>query len=270
MTWNKKFLTAKKADKFSLYQLSVQEPSWECAFIDRLYRKLYQRRPMVLREDFCGTAAICCEWVQSLSGRTALGVDLDPSPLSWAREHNLCRLNPLAQSAVTLLQQDVRRIGPRKADVIAAQNFSWMVFQTRAELARYFRAARQNLNPEGIFVLDTMGGPGMMEEGLREKRRRKGFTYIWEQERFDPIRQNLICHIHFGFPDGTELNRAFTYDWRLWMLPDVVELLEESGFKQVDIYWEDAGKDGKGTGVYRKRKRAENENAWVAYLAAIP
>ena len=270
MTWNKKALTARKADKFSLYQLSVQEPSWECAFIDRVYRKRFQRRPLVLREDFCGTAAVCCAWVQSKWGRTAYGVDLDPSPLTWAREHNLARLNPLAQSSVTLLQQDVRRPGPKNVDVIAAQNFSWMVFQTRAELRDYFKKARRNLNLEGMLVLDTMGGPGMMEEGLREKRRRKGFTYIWEQERFDPIRQNLVCHIHFGFPDGTEMRRAFTYDWRLWMLPDVVELLTESGFGRVDVYWEDAGLAGKGTGVYRLRKKAQNEKAWVAYLVATP
>jgi len=46
------------ADKFELYVRSVQSPDVEVAFFDRAFRGRYGRRPQVLREDFCGTAAV--------------------------------------------------------------------------------------------------------------------------------------------------------------------------------------------------------------------
>jgi hypothetical protein len=65
------------------------------------------------------------------------------------------------------------------------------------------------------------------------------------------------------------INRAFRYDWRLWTLPEVRELLLESGFTRADVYWEDAGADGDGTGVYRKRERGVPEAAWTVYIVAV-
>ena len=68
---------AAAADKYDLYIRSVQSPDVEVTFFDRAYRAQYGRRPMILREDFCGTAAVCYDWVKSAPGRTAVGVDLD-------------------------------------------------------------------------------------------------------------------------------------------------------------------------------------------------
>ncbi|MFV1959945.1 MAG: class I SAM-dependent methyltransferase, partial [Planctomycetota bacterium] len=112
---------AKRADKYDLYQKSVQEPSCDVDFFVRAYKDRNRRRPKLLREDFCGTFAVCCEWVKT-RGRRAIGVDLDPEPLAWGREHNLEALKPTQQARVTLLQQDVRVVGGEKADVLAAQN----------------------------------------------------------------------------------------------------------------------------------------------------
>ena len=48
----------------------------------------------------------------------------------------------------------------------------------------------------------------------------------------------MLCHIHFSFPDGSKIKKAFTYDWRLWTLPEIRELLLEAGFQRATVYWE--------------------------------
>ena len=54
---------AEGADKFDLYQKSVQHPDHEVEFFEQAYREAFDRKPWSLREDFCGTFAVCCQWV---------------------------------------------------------------------------------------------------------------------------------------------------------------------------------------------------------------
>ena len=68
----------KPFDKYGLYERSVQRPEFDIDFINRVYTKERARVPLVLREDFCGTAYISSEWVRSHPKRTALGLDLVP------------------------------------------------------------------------------------------------------------------------------------------------------------------------------------------------
>lgn len=83
-TRRKRGFTAKTADRHILYQLSVQDAAAEAGFLNRVFRKLRGREPESLREDFCGTALLCSEWVK-YRNRTAVGIDLDRSVLEWAR-----------------------------------------------------------------------------------------------------------------------------------------------------------------------------------------
>jgi len=258
------------ADKYDLYQRSVQSPENEVSFFDRVFKTYYRRAPLRLREDFCGAAAVCCEWVKDRRDHVAVGVDLDPKPLAWGEKHNLSELEPEERTRVRLLQADARHVARLKVDVIAAQNFSFCIFKTRDELRRYFRAAYRNLGREGVLVLDVLGGYECMKEDTREVRGYRSFRYVWEQERFDPITHACRFHIHFRFPDGSEMKRAFTYDWRLWMMPEVRELLTEAGFRRSDVYWEGTDpKTGRGNDVYRRRQHAESDPAWIAYLVAV-
>ena len=103
----KKPTMAERADRYELYLKAVQEPEAEVPFFDRVYQREYGRRPSVLREDFCGTFAVCCEWVRRSSDRVAVGVDIDPEPLGWGREHHLSKLKAKQQRRVELLQDDV-------------------------------------------------------------------------------------------------------------------------------------------------------------------
>ncbi|HYE02244.1 MAG TPA: hypothetical protein VD963_03305, partial [Phycisphaerales bacterium] len=70
--------------------------------------------------------------------------------------------------------------------------------------------------------------------------------------------------------DGRKLRRAFTYDWRLWSIPEVRDLLHEAGFPGVTVYTE--GDDGKGggNGIFRPSARADADLALISYIVAEP
>jgi hypothetical protein len=170
---------------------------------------------------------------------------------------------------VTIKQQDVRSRTSPKAHVLAAQNFSFWEFKRRPELLDYFKHAHANMDEAGIMVMDMMGGPECLEEDREDTRYLGNFTYVWEQARFDPITHDATFHIHFRFKDGSELTKAFTYNWRFWSIPEVRELLEEAGFSQVHVYWEGTDEDGEGDNNWKKATWAHSEPAWIAYIVAV-
>jgi hypothetical protein len=263
--------TARTADKFELYQLAVQSPKDDLAFVARRFRRERGREPLHLREDFCGTALLCATWVRGRRERTAEGFDLDAGTLRWGREHNL---QPLGRAAerVTLHRRDVRERGDRPADIRLAQNFSWSIFKTRAELREYFQSVRAGLAKDGLFALDIYGGTEASEEMEEERRIEEGFTYVWDQHEFLPGTNDYTCHIHFRFRDGSEMKRAFTYEWRLWSMPEVKELLAEAGFRDVRAYFEQSNAHDEGSGVYRRDETGitcRNCAGWVAYVLAF-
>lgn len=260
--------SAKTSDKHDLYQRSVQDAEFEVNFITRVFKKLRGRKPLSVREDFCGTALFCSYWVKSDEQRTATGLDIDPKVLAWGRKANIEPLGD-AQSRVTLLKQNVLDRGPGGFDVGLAFNFSYWCFKDRPTMVKYFKRMYEGLAPDGIFLLDAYGGYESHEPDLEEPRKIEGgFTYIWHQDIVDPINNHVVNHIHFEFKDKTKWRKAFTYDWRLWSLPEIKELLLEAGFTRITVYWEDADENGEGSGVYRPRKAVVNEAGWIAYILA--
>jgi cyclopropane fatty-acyl-phospholipid synthase-like methyltransferase len=212
---------------------------------------------------------MCCEWVRRSRKNTAIGVDIDPEVLAWGREHNLARLKPEARLRVSLLQDDVLKVKTdQPVDVVLAMNFSYQLFMTREKLGGYLRTVREALGSDGILFMDAYGGYDAHRE-IREKTRHKGFKYIWEQASFNPIDGKMRCYIHFGFPDGSKLKRAFSYEWRLWSLPELRELLDEAGFSKVTVYWEETdAKTGEGTAVYSPATVGDADPGWVCFLVA--
>ncbi len=262
---------AQKADRYDLYLRSVQAPEVEVRTIARIYKKTFGKDAMVLREDFCGTAAVCGEWARMKDGRTAWGVDLDPEPLRWGEENNFEHLDEEQLSRVELVEGDVRTAITPPADVVAAQNFSFFYFYTRDELRAYFRRAYEHLDDEGMLFLDMYGGYQAYEDERDEPRDIEGeFTYIWEQRSFDPITHRAVNLIHFEFEDGSRLDSAFRYEWRIWTLPEVRELLLEAGFDRADVYWEATdSKTGEGTGTFVRREKGDADPAWLAYVVGV-
>jgi len=259
--------TAATADKHDLYQRSVQDPETELYFMNRVYKALRKRAPLTLREDFCGTALLCATWVKSSPERRAQGIDIDKKVLAWGTEHNIAPLGD-SQNRVKLLQQDVRDASPGKHDIVCAFNFSYWVFKTRDLMREYFKTVRKGLNKEGLFMLDSYGGWESHEPMLEPRAIKGGFTYVWDQDLFDPITHAIMNYIHFEFRDGTKIDKAFTYDWRYWSLPELQELLKEAGFSEVRVYWDASTDDDRED--YRPLPRAQNQPGWLAYIVATP
>jgi hypothetical protein len=258
---------AERADIHELYEKSVQAVDVEAEFLQDTFRSLRSREALTLREDFCGTASLSCEWVRSGPQRQATGVDIDSSVLDWGRRNRVARLPESARARLKLLNDDVQRVTTDAFDIVGAFNFSYFCFKTREQMRDYFKRVHSALVSDGLFFLDAFGGPDASDI-QKEKTKLDGFTYVWDQAEFEPVTGRLVCHIHFKFPDGSKIKRAFTYDWRLWTLPELRELLAEAGFKKVRVYWEGDDGEGGGNGEFREHPTGEPDLAWIAYIVA--
>ena len=258
---------AQKADRHALYEASVQCVEAEIDFIDATFEKLRGRKAIVLREDFCGTASTCCEWVTRREDNHAIGIDLDAEVLAWGAKNNLAKLGDSAQR-ITLYEQDVRKTRHAPVDTVLAMNFSYWIFKERAQLRHYFHQVRDSMVDDGIFFLDCYGGYDASRE-MRERTKHERFTYVWDQASFNPTNAHMRCHIHFHFDDGSKLNKAFTYDWRLWTLPEIKEILQEAGFPSVSAWWQGWDENtAEGDGEFAPVEDADADAAWLCYIVA--
>lgn len=266
-------------DKYVLYEASVQGAEYDLDFMERVYRRLNNRRFRLFREDFCGTALVASSWVLRRPENRAWGVDLDGPTLEWARAHRLARMREHAHR-LALIERDVRRVTQPKVDVVAALNYSYWVFHQRRDLLAYFRAVRRSLRPGGLFFLTVFGGSEALGTLIERKRvaasrsvdgeHVPAFIYVWEQERFNVIDHRLLCHIHFRFRNGSMMNQAFTYDWRLWTLPEIREALAEAGFRDALVYiegWDEA--HDRSDDVLRLRKQFPNQEGWLGIVVGV-
>jgi hypothetical protein len=268
-------LMADFADRHLLYQQSVQDVEAEIDFVEETWSELRQRPAVFLREDFCGTANTACEWVSRDESHQAVGIDLDKEVLEWGRLYKLAELDEDQSERIELLNEDVLQSRPGLADIILAMNFSYFLFLTREGLRNYFVNVLDGLVSDGILFLDAYGGyeaPMVLTEP-RECEDEDGneFTYIWEQAAFNPIDSCMTCHIHFEFPDKSRMDKAFSYHWRLWTLPEIREILYEAGFSTVDIYWEGTDEEkNEGNGIYTPSETGDADPGWVCYIVAQP
>ena len=110
-----------------------------------------------------------------------------------------------------------------------------------------------------------------MTQGPRQDRKRLGgCTYVWDQVSFDPISHQTDCRIHFEFPDGSVRRNAFTYDWRLWSIPELHDALTEAGFTTIDVHSRlgDAI-DNEGRVLLNPASSADDlDENWVVYVVA--
>lgn len=259
---------ARRADVYDLYQRTVQAPEGDIELFLRVARRHRLPVPRSLREDFCGAAHLAATWVEGSRQRTAVGIDLDPEPLAWGREHNLARLTPEARRRIRLVEGDVLQVRRQRFDLVCAMNFSFCVFHRRQEMLAYLRAVRRGLNENGLLFLELYGGSEAVIP-IEERREGEGYVYVWDQESYDPITNGTRCAIHFEFPDGSALRRAFTYDWRLWSIPELRELLAEAGFRTSEVWWEQTDDEGDGTGEFERTESEENQEGWIVYVVGL-
>jgi len=257
---------AERTDRHVLYEKSVQNADAELDFVSGTFTKLRGRPPRVLREDFCGTANLSCAWVRRHRRNLAYCIDIDAGVLDWGRRNRLSTLNAAQERRIRLINDDVLAARCPRADVVLAMNFSYWVFKDRKTMKRYFRRIHDGLVRDGVLFLDAFGGYEASRE-MEESTEYNGFTYIWDQASYNPVNGDITCHIHFRFKDGSRLRRAFSYHWRLWTLPELAEMLQESGFRAT-VYWEGTDEHGEGDGNFTPTVQGEADAGWVAYIVA--
>lgn len=258
---------AERADRHALYEAAVQCAEVEIDFVDETFKTLNGRRATSLREDFCGTANTSCEWVRRRKTNTAIGVDLDQEVQDWGMRHHVAKLGDAAKR-IQLINANVLEVQTPKVDAVMAHNFSYWLLMERKQLLEYLRRVRATLVEDGVLFLDSFGGYEAFSE-MSEKTKNKGFTYVWDQHSFNPVNNEMTCYIHFHFPDGSKLKRAFEYTWRLWTVPEIRDLLEDAGFRKSTVYWEGADEDTEeGNGIFTPAEVGDADPGWIAYIVA--
>ena len=217
-------------DRFELYELAVTDAARLVPFL----RSVHGGDPRTLREDFCGSGALARHWPGAVPAGIAIAVDADARPLKKLTGH----------PRLKTVHADVREAADR-ADIIAATNFPLGYWHSRAELLAYLRHARGCLKPSGIFIADIYGGvtaftPGSQTQRLRGPSAQR-IDYAWEQVAADPLSGRVHNAIHFrvtpkGASRAKNFRNAFTYDWRLWSIPELRDAMLDAGFKSVEVY----------------------------------
>ncbi|KAJ2688219.1 hypothetical protein GGH99_003078 [Coemansia sp. RSA 1285] len=161
-----------------------------------------RRQAYSLREDFCGTAVLCMEWVSSSPSATryAYGVDIDPEVIEYASEHTIGR------DSHGLTSDD--RIKLVCADVFDVHGDDSKI-QGRHEAAR-----------SGISRVRNIGT----------------FRYYFRQGNFDMLRNTTRFSLSFRMQDGSMLKDCFTYDFRVYSLCELREAMLEAGFDDVCVW----------------------------------
>lgn len=253
-------------DKYELYRKAVQSAENDVQFIRDTYVELKGKQPRVFREDFCGTFALSTEWIKLNPRHEAIGIDLDPEPMAYGRQHYLTKLKPEQQRRMKLIEGNVLDPNLPKADVVAAMNFSYFCFKQRELLKKYFANVFKTLGKDGIFLVDLFGG-SQCYDAIEDTIKHEGFTYYWDQTNFDPVTNEALFYIHFRVK-GQKIERVFTYDWRLWSIPELRDIMAEVGFRKSHVYWEGTAKDGSGDGNFTRVDHGEACQSWIAYIVA--
>ncbi|MCJ8277529.1 MAG: class I SAM-dependent methyltransferase [Bdellovibrionales bacterium] len=257
----------KDFDKYYYYHKSVQSADVDVKFFLDTYKEINDKKPTSFREDFCGTFSLSCEWAKLKDHHTSFGVDLDPEPIAYGKENYYPKLSEDQQKRVHIQENNVLAEDLPKTDIIAACNFSYFIFKERETLKKYFKNCLETLNEDGVFIMDIFGGSQCYEPN-EEETEHDGFSYFWDQDSYDPVTNEGMFFIHFKPKGQKKVKRAFTYDWRMWSIPEIKDILKEVGFKNVHVYWEGTDEDGEGDGEFKRVTKGEDCESWVAYIVS--
>lgn len=257
------------ATKYDLYIKAVQSPDTDVIFYKKIYEQIRGKlkKSLTLREDFCGTGIISTEWVKLNKHYKSIGLDLDPEPMKYGRENFIQHLKPEEQKRIQLLEKNVLDKKLPKSDIVAAVNFSYCLFKQRDLLKKYFQNVYNSLNTGGVYIIDIFGGSQCADEVI-DHTKHKDFTYYWDQKGFDPVTHNAHFAIHLRYKNKMYKD-VFTYDWRLWTIPEIREIMAEVGFKKTNIYWEGTTRKGTGDGIFSLVTEGEPCESWIAYVAGV-
>jgi len=166
------------------------------------------------------------------------------------------------------IKGDVLEIETPKVDICFAFNFSYFIFKERKILKKYLQNVYHNLSDDGVFFCDIFGGPDsqtVMEDIIEYD----DYKYYWDCQKFNPLTNECDFAIHFKRKGESRRDDVFTYNWRMWTVMEMRDLLEEVGFKTTHSYWEEDDEDDEGNGEFYLSEDEENCDSWVTYIAAV-
>jgi len=249
---------------FELYELAVTNPGPMCRFLEAAWRRdrpRGRRAAPTLREDFSGSGALARAWAADIG--LAVAVDRDAAAIKACGRH----------AKFAAIEADVMECTV-KADVIAATNFAVGYWHERADLLAYLKHARAHLNKGGIFCCDLYGGSDAFEPSVTAVPLRgpggEKIEYRWEQVAGWPQIGRVENAIHFKVGRAPLIRNAFTYDWRLWSIPEMRDAMGDAGFSKVRVFDRlgDAV-DGEGNLFIRELdEREEMDDPFVVYVVA--
>ncbi len=253
-------------DKYRMYEESVQNPEGDLEIINREYFKIFKKKPLLLREDFSGTSLLSHHWVKQGEEYKAFAVDLDPVPLDYGIRNHSSGLSHSEKQRLKIIQGNVLDPFLNKVDVVVAFNFSYFIFKKREDLLNYFKAVKKSIGDNGVFIIDLFGGTEAFQE-FEEKTKFKKHIYHWDCKNFNPITGECLYYIHFKVGNH-KFEKVFTYDWRMWGIPELCEIMKDAGLGVVTTFWEGDDGIGGGNGEFYATKDAENCQSWVTYILA--
>lgn len=260
-------------DKHALYLASVQDPISDVGRISDIYFEIFDKEADLLREDFSGTFAISCCWVESHEDRKAIALDIDEEALNYGKTRYLKNMGSDEQSRVKVLKQN--SISKTElVDMICTFNFSYCLLHTRSVLVDYLKKANESLNEEGMIIMDIFGGsdseiPEVQERNIDNNDQIAPFSFEFVREDFNPINRHANYHINFKYEEGTQVLKAFSYHFRMWSITELRDCLEEAGFSKTLVYWEDFDKEGFGSGEFTQTEKELNSINWNAYVVGV-
>lgn len=257
-------------DKYQLYLASVQDPIADIERVLELYSAINKKEAHSLREDFCGSFALSCAFVQSHPERKAISLDIDEEAIDYGKKNYLSNLNESEQKRLKPLVQNSLS-ATEKVDVAIAFNFSYCLLHTRKELVEYFTHVYNSLEDDGMLVMDTFGGseseiPEVIERYVDNNDYLSPFTYEFERVDFNAVNRIANYYIHFIFDEGTELRKAFHYEFRMWSINEIRDCLADAGFESSHVFWEECDEQGYGNGNYYQTESEENTVSWNALV----
>ena len=256
-------------DKYFYYKKSVQSPIEDIRFFQKTFKHFFKQPAHVFREDFCGTFYLAYHWIKDHFKNKATAIDTDKESIEYGNKHHFSKLTPAQQGRLQVLNKNVLDKNLPKADIVSVSNFSYFALKERRLMLKYFKNVHKALSKKGLFIIDVIGGPDC--EALSEEEvKHKDFNYYWDQDSFDPISRTGQFYIHFKRKGEKKRKKEFRYDWRLWSIPELKDILTEAGFSKVYTYWEGTNKKGEGNGRFKQAKKGDICDTWIAYLVNLP
>jgi hypothetical protein len=225
-------------NKHVLYQTTVQDPKKELEFFRKIYRNIFSRVPYSIREDFCGTGFISCEWVKMNVENTSVGIDIDDDPLEWGRKNNIMNLSS-GDDRVKLYNHNVLvEWDPKqKFDIILSLNYSHFLLNKRTDFVSYLKNVKKNVD-KGFYVLDFFGGSKIYSDSSVKRnfgQEKNDHSYEFKAKKLDLLNNFSYCSINFKL-GKKKLNNLYNFKFRVYSIPEMIDCFTEAGFNNFRIF----------------------------------